>query len=184
MRSLFLSLARVISWIVLLRYKLVLGRRLQVAEGFLCNHRLIIRGPGTVIIGRNVNAWAHQEPTRLITTSKDAVLVVGDGVRLNGPTVIASERVEIGDLCILGSTVVFDSDFHSLKRDRATNPDAPVRRKPVVIGRNVWLGGQSAVLPGVTVGEDSVVGFRAVVAKDIPAGVVVAGNPARIVRDL
>ncbi|MEJ7653729.1 MAG: hypothetical protein WKH64_10540 [Chloroflexia bacterium] len=48
----------------------------------------------------------------------------------------------------------------------------------------MWLGGQSAVLPGVRVGRDSVAAFRAVVSRDVPEGVVVAGNPARIVREL
>lgn len=158
--------------------------RLRIGKGFVCNHRLVIRGPGRVTIGDAVNAWAHQEPTRLITTSSDAVILVGDGVRLNGPTLLASRRVEVGDRCILGSANVFDSDFHSVRRDRSTNPDAPVRREPVLIGRNVWLGGQSAVLPGVTVGEDSVVAFRAVVTRDVESGVVVAGNPARVVREL
>jgi acetyltransferase-like isoleucine patch superfamily enzyme len=54
----------------------------------------------------------------------------------------------------------------------------------VHIGANVWLGGQSAVLKGATIGENSVVAFRAVVAGAVPANVVVAGNPARIVKRL
>lgn len=174
----------VLSRLVTLRYRLLLRGKVSFGEGFVCNHRLVISGPGRIVIGNGVNAWAHQEPTRLVTTRPDAVLVVGDGVRLNGPTILASERVEVGDRCILGSAVVFDSDFHSTRRDRATNPDAPVRRAPVAIGRNVWLAGQCAVLPGVTVGEDSVVGFRAVVTRDVPPGVVVAGNPARVVREI
>jgi len=144
----------------------------------------VVRGPGRVLIGDNVNAWAHQEPTRLITTHREAVIRIGSGVRLNGPTIIAGRSIEIGDRCILGSAVVFDTDFHSLRRDRATNPDAPVRSAPIYIAENVWLGGQSAVLPGVRVGRDSVTAFRAVVSRDVPEGVVVAGNPARIVREL
>lgn len=157
---------------------------MRIGRNFVCNHRLVIRGPGRVVIGDGVNAWAHQEPTRLITTSPHAVIRVGDNVRLNGATLLARERVEVRDGCILGSAVVFDSDYHSVRRDRRTNPDAPVRTQPVRIGRNVWLAGQSAVLPGVSIGEDSVVAFRAVVTRDVPPGVVVAGNPARVVREL
>jgi maltose O-acetyltransferase len=53
---------------------------------------------------------------------------------------------------------------------------------PITIGDNVWLGGGAIVLPGVTVGDDSVIGAGAVVTKDVPAGVVAYGNPARVIR--
>lgn len=179
-----LPLARALTLLITLRYRVFRRGRVHFGKGFVCNHRLVIRGPGRVIIGDYVNAWAHQEPTRLLTTRADAIIVVGNNVRLNGPTLLASERIDVGDLSILGSTILFDSDFHSVRRDRSTNPRAPIRRAPIRIGKNVWLGGQSAVLPGVSVGEDSVVAFRAVVTRDVPAGVIVAGNPARVVRQL
>ena len=55
---------------------------------------------------------------------------------------------------------------------------------PITIGDNVWLGGGAIVLPGVTIGPDTVVGSGAVVSRDLPAGVVAVGNPARVVRHL
>jgi maltose O-acetyltransferase len=71
----------------------------------------------------------------------------------------------------------------------ATHPVDPVARRagwesgaPIVLEDNVWLGGGVTVLPGVTIGQDTVVGAGAVVARDLPAGVVAAGVPARIVR--
>jgi maltose O-acetyltransferase len=73
----------------------------------------------------------------------------------------------------------------------ATHPLEPGPRQagiesahPVVIGRNVWLGGGCIVLPGVTIGDDTVVGAGAVVNRDLPAGVLAVGNPARVVRKL
>lgn len=178
------ALARLLTWVVTLRFRLLMRGRVRFGKGFVCNHRFVVAGPGRVLIGDGVNAWAHRETTRLLTTSRDAVIRVGDNVRLNGATLLAAERVEVGADCILGSAVVFDSDYHSVRRDRRTNPAAPVRRAPVAVARNVWLAGQCAVMPGVSVGEDSVVAFRAVVTRDVPPGVVVAGNPARVVRDL
>jgi acetyltransferase-like isoleucine patch superfamily enzyme len=56
--------------------------------------------------------------------------------------------------------------------------------RSVTIGNNVWLGGGAIVLPGVTIGENTVVGAGAVVTRDLPANVVAAGNPARIIRSL
>jgi maltose O-acetyltransferase len=73
----------------------------------------------------------------------------------------------------------------------ATHPvDARSRREkwesgaPIVIGDNVWLGGGAIVLPGVEIGADTVVGAGAVVTRDLPAGVVAVGNPARVARSL
>jgi maltose O-acetyltransferase len=70
-----------------------------------------------------------------------------------------------------------------------THPVEPVARRekweaaePITIGDNVWLGGGVIVCPGVTIGADTVVGAGAVVTKDLPAGVVAVGNPARVVR--
>jgi maltose O-acetyltransferase len=73
----------------------------------------------------------------------------------------------------------------------ATHPlDAPTRRSgleaahPVTIGNGVWLGGRSVVCPGVTVGDNTVVGAGSVVTKDLPAGILAVGSPCRVVRAL
>jgi maltose O-acetyltransferase len=72
-----------------------------------------------------------------------------------------------------------------------THPLDPERRRakweaaePITIRNNAWLGGGVIVLPGVTIGEDTVVGAGAVVTRDLPAGVVAVGNPVRVIRDL
>src|SRR6185369_11206984 len=62
--------------------------------------------------------------------------------------------------------------------------DAEVPARPVHIGRNVWIGFDACVLPGVTIGDGAVVGARSVVAHDVPAYSVVAGNPARTIKML
>jgi len=55
---------------------------------------------------------------------------------------------------------------------------------PIVIGRNVWIGSNAIVLPGVTVGDNAVIAAASVVTKDVPADTVVAGSPARVLRTL
>jgi maltose O-acetyltransferase len=147
------------------------------------NGHLHLRGPGTIRIGSGANAWARAEDNFLTTLAPDAVIEVGDNVRLNGCDIQAAARVTVGDDCILGSCIVVDTDYHSVEIDRQ-EPGAAVATRPVSIGRNVWVAGNAAVLKGVTIGDDSVVGYGAVVVEDVPAGVVVAGNPARVVRRL
>jgi maltose O-acetyltransferase len=73
----------------------------------------------------------------------------------------------------------------------ATHPIDPTARRigwesaePIVVGDNVWLGGGAILCPGVTIGDDTVVGAGAVVTRDLPAGVVAAGTPARILREI
>lgn len=55
---------------------------------------------------------------------------------------------------------------------------------PIRIGNNVWIGGHTTVLPGVTIGDNTVIGAGSVVTKDIPAGVVAVGNPCRVIRPI
>lgn len=160
------------------------GRRVRIGRNFRTNGRLVIRGPGRVEIGDDVNAWAHAEKNVLITFAPESRIRIGSGTRLNGAGIQARTQITIGERCILGSTLLLDTDHHPLDPARRHDPTAPVASAPITIGDNVWLGGQSAVLKGVTIGENSVVAFRAVVASDVPANVVVAGNPARIVRRL
>lgn len=87
--------------------------------------------------------------------------------------------IEIGDGALIGPNVSLITSGHPL--DPATRR-THITASPIVIGKGAWLGAGAIVLGGVTVGEDAVVGAGAVVTKDVPAGVVVAGNPAGVVK--
>jgi acetyltransferase-like isoleucine patch superfamily enzyme len=144
---------------------------------------LRLSGPGRIRIGDDCNAWVRAEANVLATFSADAVITVGDNVRLNGAGIQSASSVTIGNDCILGSCTVVDTDHHGVGVDRR-QPGAAVASSPIVIEDNVWIAGMATVLKGVRIGKDSVVGYGAIVSADIPAGVVVAGNPARVVRNL
>jgi len=89
-------------------------------------------------------------------------------------------RVEIGDDCMLASRAyVTDSDWHDIYNRIAVGKSAPV-----LIADNVWIGDSAIVCKGVTIGENSIIGAGAVVVDPVPANVVAAGNPARIVKHL
>ncbi len=110
-----------------------------------------------------------------------AVVLGAHCLILPGVRIQSAARIEIGDDCMVAAgAYITDADWHGLY-DRTHEGGA---RAPVVLGKNVWIGEGACVLKGVTIGENSVVGARAVVAEDVPANVVVAGNPARVVKEL
>jgi maltose O-acetyltransferase len=174
-----LTAARALGWLTTLPYR----TRTQVTLGphLLGNGRLRISGPGRVILDSDVNAWSHAEVNRLITTRPEALIQIGRNARLNGCTIIAAERVDIGADCVLGSCEIRD---HLPYSESPAHRRAPAEPRPVIIEDNVWIGGQVSILPGVRIGKDSVIGIHAVVFDDVPPGVIVGGNPARVLRPL
>ena len=100
----------------------------------------------------------------------------------NNLTLVDDTDIYIGDSVMLGPNVVLATAGHPV--------DPELRRlvyqfnQPIHIGNNVWLGAGVIVLPGVTIGDNSVVGAGSVVTKDIPANVVAVGNPCRILREI
>ncbi|MEO9323467.1 sugar O-acetyltransferase [Nocardioides sp. C4-1] len=90
--------------------------------------------------------------------------------------------ITIGDDVQIGPNVQLLTPTHPL--EAGPRRDKWEGARPITIGDNVWLGGGVIVCPGVTIGADTVVGAGAVVTKDLPAGVLALGNPARVVRQL
>ncbi|WP_278236841.1 DapH/DapD/GlmU-related protein [Isoptericola sp. AK164] len=88
--------------------------------------------------------------------------------------------VTIGDDCLVGHNAVLATLNHDLDPSRRTD----LHPAPIVLGRNVWVGANVTILPGVTVGDDAVIGAGSLVTKDVPSGVVVVGSPARVVRSV
>ena len=147
------------------------GIRLETGRNFRISGRLVIRGPGRVVFGDDVLIDGTVTPW---TYSEDAVIRIGSGCR---------QEISIGDGAILGDARVMDTDFHSTLRNRH-DPDAPIRVAPVHIADNVWIAAAVGILPGTTIGANSVVGFGAVCAGDYPADVIIAGNPAVVIRPI
>ncbi|AQP54497.1 maltose acetyltransferase [Vagococcus penaei] len=108
---------------------------------------------------------------------------VGENFYANSDCVFLDvAEIHIGDNVMLGPKVSLLTPGHPI--------DAGVRTrglefgKKIVIGNNVWIGGCTVVNPGVTIGENSIIGSGSVVTKDIPANVIAAGNPARVIREI
>ena len=108
---------------------------------------------------------------------------LGEGVFVNfGAVFLDPAAITIGDQAQLGPNVQLLTADHP--RDAATRSAGPELARPIAIGARVWLGGGVIVCPGVAIGADSTIGAGSVVIRDIPAGVVAAGNPCRVLRHL
>ncbi len=101
----------------------------------------------------------------------------------NNVSVIACERITIGEYCLIGDAVtITDSDFHELSPEG--RHDGAGATAAVTIGNNVWLGSRVVVLKGVTIGDGTVIAAGAVVVNDVPARALAAGVPAKVIRSL
>ncbi|HCF57824.1 MAG TPA: maltose acetyltransferase [Myxococcales bacterium] len=110
-------------------------------------------------------------------------IYVGDRFYANFQCVILDcARIEIGDDVFFAPGVHVYAATHPL--EAAERIKGPELARPVSIGSRVWMGGGSIVLPGVRIGEDTTIGAGSVVTRDVPAGVLAAGNPCRVIRKL
>jgi acetyltransferase-like isoleucine patch superfamily enzyme len=131
----------------------------------------VIGEPGREV---RLSVWAESATEGCITLG-DFVLLL-PGVRVS-----SASSIRIGDGCMLAAgAYLTDADWHDIQ-DR-TRPVG--RTAPIVLEDNVWIGDGAFVGKGVTVGANSIVGARAVVTRDVPPDVIVAGNPATVVRHL
>ncbi len=148
-------------------------------------------GPGEIALGEGVQFGWKASPLfytgycHVEVSSHRSRIEVGDRTEFNNNLTIKSEGagIRIGRDCLFGAQVeIFDSDFHDL--DPARRVGGSPKTAPVEIGDNVFVGMGVRILKGVTIGSDSVVGAGSVVTGPIPAGVIAAGNPARVIREL
>lgn len=107
----------------------------------------------------------------------------GKGVYANfNLTLVDDTHIYVGDYTMLGPNVVIATAGHPILPE--LRPLAYQYNMPVHIGKNCWLGAGVIVLPGVTIGDNTVIGAGSVVTKDIPANVVAVGNPCRVLREI
>lgn len=106
---------------------------------------------------------------------------IGDGVFINACCNFQDHGgIYIGDRCQIGHNVVFATLNHGIRPEerRSMTP------APIILGRNVWVGSNSTILQGVTIGDNAVIAAGAVVTKDVPADTVASGVPARIIKKI
>ncbi len=161
----------------------------------------VLKLPGTskIILGNKVVLNSDNKNSNTALTFRCTLVCglkgqieIGDNTMLNGVSVTAYEKVTIGKNCQIAScSIISDTDFHPVNpsvRERESMGYKIdynlVNKKKITIGNNVWIGWGAIVLKGVTIGDNSIVAAGAVVVNDVPGNVIVAGNPAKVVKSI
>jgi serine acetyltransferase len=159
------------------------GRNLRTGE-FL--HFVV--GSGRIVIGDEVLLEGKSSFMFACVLPQSPLLEIGSGTYINhNCSIVVARHVHIGQRVLIASNVsIFDSPGHSLnvERRRLGLPPESHEIRPVRIGDDVWICTGASIFPGVTIGNGSVVGLGAVVTSDVPPNVLVAGVPARVVKQL
>lgn len=120
----------------------------------------------------------------LQTRTNDSVINIGNNVLTNNNLkIIARGTVDIGDDCLIGENVtIMDHNAHGVKPSERRTSAGTV--KDVIIGKNVWIGNNVTILPGSKIGDNCILAVGCVVKGNIPANVIVQGNPGVIVKNI
>ena len=147
-----------------------------------------LSGHGRIVIGDRVRISGKPSIAFSNRLNAQPELRIGDGTFIgHGCHFGIAESIQIGRNCLLaGGASVRDLDGHPIDAAlrRSGEPTPPTGVRAVVIEDDVWIGANAIILKGVTIGARSIVGAGAVVSRDVPPDCVVAGNPARVVKEL
>jgi acetyltransferase-like isoleucine patch superfamily enzyme len=150
------------------------------------------RDGGRIVIGERFSARSKSrgnsigvfQPVILTAWGPESVVEIGDDVGISGCSITALQRVAIGNKVLVGAgALIIDSDAHPLHpKDRLRG--ASPTNSPVEIADDVFIGARAIILKGVRIGQGAVIGAGAVVTSDVPAFMIAAGNPARVVAEV
>jgi acetyltransferase-like isoleucine patch superfamily enzyme len=168
----------------------VAGEGTVIDSSFCFKHFYSAREVG-LRVGSYTTIWRAS-----LAADEEAVIEIGDYCYIANASLVCSERIQIGShVLVAGGVTIADSDFHPLAPaarladtvalspvgDRRRRPH--VETRPVIIEDDVWIGYNATILKGVRVGAGAHVRPGAVVVRDVPPGVEVAGNPAQVLSE-
>jgi len=138
-----------------------------------------------IIIGKNSsfrsspasNLVGINRPCAISTHSKPATIIIGERCGFSGTIIGAYNQITIGNHVLCGAnTTITDFDWHPVLKNGVTE----MASAPIIIEDNVWLGMNTVVLKGASIGRNAIIGANSVVTKSIPANAIAAGNPAKV----
>src|SRR2546426_11340798 len=147
------------------------GARITLGDEVLVNSR------------SDSNQAGLPHPTVLAALAPGSTIAIGTGTGISGASIVARSSVLIGNRVLIGAgACVWDTDFHSLDPEaRRVHATRGAASAPVHIEDDVFIGARSLILKGVRIGSQAVIGAGAVVTKDVHAGAIAGGNPARVI---
>jgi acetyltransferase-like isoleucine patch superfamily enzyme len=123
------------------------------------------------------------QPSVVRTLAQNAELILERNSGISGAVLCAGRSIRIGEGTIIGSgAMIMDNDFHDLDELKGWQNEYQANARPILIGRNVFIGARAIILKGVTIGDKARVGAGAVVTQDVPSGQIAVGNPARLLN--
>ena len=176
-------------WTLYNKFRLKYLWKIKLGKGSSFNGKLVIwkNSNSQIMIGNGCTFISNAHTRNLVGINRTCILntqqpgskiIIGNNCGLSGTVISSSISVEIGNNVKCGAnTQIMDSDWH---------PEDPRSGVPksIIIHNNVWLGLNVVILKGVTIGENTVIGANSVVTKSIPANVLAAGNPCKVIKPL
>jgi acetyltransferase-like isoleucine patch superfamily enzyme len=139
---------------------------------------ILIEGDGHLIVGQGTIVMQD------LVARIEAPVMLGERVFFNrGCHIVVKAGLEVGDDTLFGEYASIHDETHVIKDGQVEDRNTFTAR-PVRIGTKVWIGTKATILPGVTIGDRSIIGAGAVVTKDIPEGSVAVGIPARVIKSV
>lgn len=180
-------------WSAYTRFTFMLNNVKSGSIKALGRARINVSLGGKATIGNNFYIRTGQAYTEVgslgsrILIGPQGVLKIGNNVGMSNATIVADMSVSIGNhVMIGGGTQIFDTNFHSTDpaiRTSGHESREDVRKLPVAIGNNVFIGANSIICKGVSIGDNSIIAAGSVVVKPVPPGEVWGGNPARRIQN-
>lgn len=159
--------------------KIYLRKCTHVGRMVSVNGKPMINNRGEISLGDEVRVWSKIIQAKILT-GKGGRIIVGKNSRLNGVHIYAGALVSIGkNVRIAPYSIILDSDFHDVNNHFADGMSVPI-----IIEDDVWIATRATILKGVTIGKGAVVATGAVVTRDVKPYTVVAGVPARQIKEL
>lgn len=167
-----------------IKFKLAL-KDVKIGSAFRVYGKMIVRGPGKVRIGSNfyVDGLTNNHVC-LSVVVPGALIEFGDNCGLNGTVLQCSKHIRVGDWSNIADAYITDTPAHALSRNRRQLGSIDISGVPLEIKQNVWVSTKVVILHGVTIGENSVIAACSLIRKDVPANVMVAGNPQSIIKEI
>lgn len=167
------------------------AKGVKIGKNFNVMGSVSIVGNGKIVIGDNfcmtngcfINPISSNLNGTFFTDSPNAKISIGNNVGMSSTRMWIHDSLSISNNVKIGAGVLLiDTDCHPINYEARRNSNEGTLSAPITIENDVWIGAQSIVLKGVTIGARSIIGAGSVVTKSIPADCIAAGNPCKVIR--